>query len=795
MKKQMFEDASFGNTSVLGRYNRARVLEQAKADPTYHRNAEVTPTWIGETNCFWYVRTTETGGKSFRIVDAKAKTNVEAFDHQAVAAALSKATSKKFDPENLAISSLSFDVENGAVYFSAGSRNWTFNKEKGECIERAAALIGINSLDKMRSVYRKEHNVWLVEQGAREHRRLTDDGVMHYAYGKMPDRVRLMTDYLEAAGENNLEGIWSPDSRYFLTCRTDERKVGSFPVTEYVPADGSVRPVCNFRKYALPEDEHIATFELVIIDVEEETVRPIEHRAAPDAVIWGSLFSGGRAWWANDSQTAYFVDADRHMKRARVVAIDVITGRSKVLFEERSGTYLEFGFEFERTASFLPAPETAEVVWWSERSGWAHLYLYDLHSGNLKNRITSGEWVVREVLSFDAERREIFAQVAGREKGGNPYYRQLVRINVDTSEIQVVAGGDYDAAVHRTRLFLGGRQRPAEREELGVSPTCDFAIATKLRLDAPVETVVFDRDGQEVMVVEEADTSRLPQSWVWPEAVTLTASDGETEIRGAVFKPTGFDPTQKYPVIDVAFTNCFYTNTPEGPFGFYYWSALALAELGFIVVIIDGRGTIFRSKAFHDHAYGRVELGSDLNDHIAGIKQLAATRPYMDLERVGIVDWAGSHGPVRGLLEHGDFYKVGAIYSVWDPRLSTYGDIYQGPDAEFDKSRFGYGASNLEGKLLIMQGMLDDFFHPGGMFQLISDLVEANKDFDLVMLPKGRHAWQSSYYGIRRIWDHMVRHLQDVEPPKNFRLVGGGEKAHRRLLELAKGYGEEPLDG
>ena len=236
-------------------------------------------------------------------------------------------------------------------------------------------------------------------------------------------------------------------------------------------------------------------------------------------------------------------------------------------------------------------------------------------------------------------------------------------------------------------------------------------------------------------------------------------------------------------MLDLAHTNTFYNIVPKGGFvGFprhLFYLASAFAELGFITVIIDGRGTCNRSKAFHDHAYGQVHKGSDLADHVAGIQQLAVRYPYMDLERVGITDSDGSNGPVYGLLAYPDFYKVGASSSVWDVRLLTQGETYQGllPTANYMQSVLGTMAGNLKGKLLMVQGVLDPFFPLSGALQLVDAFVRENKDFDFVILPNGGHGRFSDQYGLRRMWDHLVLHLLGTQPPTGFKLLNGLEYA------------------
>ena len=242
-------------------------------------------------------------------------------------------------------------------------------------------------------------------------------------------------------------------------------------------------------------------------------------------------------------------------------------------------------------------------------------------------------------------------------------------------------------------------------------------------------------------------------------------------------------------MIDWAMTNPFYSYVPTGAFGndtesgYAYWSAQALAELGFITVIIDGRGSCYRSKSFHNESYAQIHKGNNLEDHISGIRQLAQLYPYMDLERVGVTDTCGSNGPVYGMLAYPDFYKVGATVSIWDVRMLAQAEIYQGLTTEVDYQGAVLGnlAENLTGELLIVQGMMDPFFSVSGALQLADALISKNKIFDMIMLPNGVHAWSGSQYALRRIWNYLVQHLHGVEPPE-YKLSSGLEFATDKLL-------------
>ena len=787
------------------RYQRAEALEQASFTETLVKNAVIYPNWIGNSHCFWYQRSSSKG-KQFRVVNASETTNYPVFDHALLASALSTQVKQRVDENHLPISELNIEfldesVESpsiGHIEFSAFDRRWVYDSNTETCREiPTLPTYCLPSPDGKKAVFLRDSNLWLRETSSGEERALTLDGKRHYAYGTVPERVNLVGGLADSDSPRLPEAIWSPDSKTLLTMRTDERQVLSLPVMLYAADDGDVHPRIIQSKYALPGDEHIARYHMLAIEVDTGQVCEADRPHMADAVLWASPFSGKRAWWSSDSELAYFVDMSRGQTRAQVVAFNTRSGVTRVLFSETADSYIDLNLDFESPASMLPLPDTNELIWFSERSGWAHLYLYDLETGAIKNTITTGEWLVREALYFDAKRREVFFQAAGRVEGRDPYYREVCRANVDTGEISTLASSDEDYVVYKPGNVSVYAMTPfcwgATAESAGVSNNGDHFVTTRTRLDQAPVTELRDRNGVVVMVLETADISGLPKWWQWPEPVKLLAADGKTDIHGLVFKPADFSAEKRYPVLDVAFTNPFYSyvakgafsNDPMGNIG--YMPAAAYAQLGFVVVMIDGRGSCHRDKAFHDTSYGQLHKGNDLADHVAGIRQLAERNSYMDLERVGIVDINGSNAPIYGLTAFPDFYKVGAVCSTWDARLLTHSETYQGllPEANYEQSVLCNRIDQLEGKLLLIHGMLDQFYHPSGAFRLIDALVKANKVFDLVMLPNGGHAWDTNHYALRRMWDFLVQHLQGIEPPPHCSLSNGIEFAMEMKQETA----------
>ena len=577
--------------------------------------------------------------------------------------------------------------------------------------------------------------------------------------------------------------MWSPDGKTLFTLQKDRRQVKTLPTVHHVPKDGSLRPQLSETKIAYAGDTHIEEYRLLVIDVDSGRQQPVDYARVP--VTQNSnkgFFSHRYAWWGSDSRHGYFIDIDRYSRRVRVVECDTQTGATRVVFEETSATRIALSGNDNIPHSMPILLETDEIIWYSERSGWAHFYLYDLKTGELKNTLTSGEWRVRNGIRFDATRRELFFSTSGRVAGRNPYYRDLVRVNIDNGEMVTLIAGDYEhITLCPTTSLAGYAGFAGVNAELcnGVAASGDYAVVTRSRVDTVPETLLVDRNGEQIMVVETAELT-LPEGWVWPEPVQMTATDGETELYGVMYKPTNFDPDNSYPVIDAALVyNPISSPVAKGSFtnsGFYgmnYYYEAALAQLGFIVVQMDGRGTAYRSKAFQDASYGSLEEGNNLEDHVVGIQQLLRRYPYMDKDRIGIASPVAGNGAVMGLLLYPGFYTVGAGVQVYDSRLwppVSGEDKYIGPEGRAPEAKvLEEYAGQLKGKLLQCVGQLAcTDSPPASTLRIINALQRANKDIDVVI--EANVSTSISNYQLRRMWDHMVRHLQGNKPPIEFDL-------------------------
>ena len=760
---------------IYNRYESAQNILQGQLSNKIILNDAVFPHWIDESDLFWYVRETNTG-KEFRLVNARDASNTLAFDHVALADALAKISQKEVDAFDLPIADVDMDCSVSVINFSAYQKKWTYSPSSNDCIEVERAFVGATSPDGKKSIFVKDFNIWVRDLNTGSEKALTDDGEEKNCYAGI--QFGIWTEAVQA--------IWSPDSRKILTVRLDTQMVALRPCIHYVPQSGKVYPETSQMALAYPGDEVVESYTLHAIDVVSGEQTSARYPALAFTGFGKGFFSDEKlAWWSDDSQTAYFIDVKRGANSAYVLEFDASSGATRVIFEEKSDTFISTSHGVLELPLFLPLPETNELIWFSERTGWGHLYLYDLCSGKLKNVITQGPWLVRDILHFDCDRRELLIQTAGRDPEISPYYRDVCRVNIDSTALSEVVSGNFEHVVYRENSFqviIRHELGLDSRSVSGVSRNGEFVVVTKSRVDTAPLSVLLNRDGRELMSVEFSDVSGLPSGWQWPEPVKLRGGDGKTDVYGVVYRPPNFSSEKKYPVIDLSSGMRELSFVPQGSFingvfwGAGYLSAAAFAALGFIVVAIEGRGTGCRNKEFHDHNYGDVASTSDFSDRISGLEQLAQKYPYIDISRVGITGSDTQAAPVYGLLNHPEFYKVAVAHCFLEPRYSfaALGEKYHGIDPERPSSSRLSDAENkagaLAGKLLLIQGLLDHYT-ASSTLRLAEYLQQRNKDFDMICLPNGHH--DISSYALRRSWDYLVQHLQEVSPPKEFFLTTG----------------------
>ncbi|MGW0754604.1 DPP IV N-terminal domain-containing protein [Streptomyces sp. NPDC002587] len=712
---------------------------------------KVRPQWIDAGARFWYA-VSNGAGRRFVLVDPATGTREPAFDHTLLAAALAAASGQQVDPEALPFTAIELGA--GTVEFDAFAEHWRCRLEGYAC-ERAESTppgnpLEVPSPDKKAAVSRRGHDLWARSLSDGREWALTTDGEPGHQYGSGPDCTSNGT-LLRKIGLPHLPPAvaWSPDSTKVLTHRTDERAVRQTHLVEARPADGGA-PRLHTQRYAYPGDENLPRAELVVLDVAEGTV--IRAQAEPLLMTQMSPITTKWAWWAPDGSAVYYLGRPRDQRTLTLHRMDPATGEVTTVLSETGTTRVEPNqWMYEPPIVRVLADE---VLWYSQRDGWGHLYRYDLRTGALLGQVTSGPWAVRRILRVDEAERVVYFTASGLV-GEDPYRRTVCRTGLDGSGFAKLTDDELDHVVT-------------------VPDDQDYFVDSASTVDTPPVTRVRDWAGRELVELERADTARLTATgWTPPERFCVKAADGVTDIYGVLYRPRGFDPAQRYPVVDHLYPGpqvervapCF----DPGGMGL---DAEPVAALGFVVVAMDGRGTPGRSKSFHDASYGHLGDAGCLADHVAALRQLALTRPWMDLDRVGAFGHSGGgFAAVRAMLDFPEVYKAAvALSGSHDTRHFNAGfvETYDGaadPEAWARSSNVDL-AHHLAGKLLLVHGEMDDQVHPDHTLRLADRLIAADKDFELLIVPGAEHTLIDCLAYVRgRCWDFLVRELMGTRPP------------------------------
>ncbi len=698
--------------------------------------------WIAKTTRFWYRRSIQ-GGYEFMVADVATQGKKPAFDHERIAAALAAASGEKVDARNLPFLFISFIDDEKAVEFEFGEWKWKCDLTTYTCTktgpaerrgrpglirwdmwERGPAPVAASaeakaSPDGKREAYIKNFNVYVRTKDKKEEFALSGDGSEgnYYTFASL---------------------VWSPDSQKLAAYRLRRGYHRMIHYVESSPAD-QLQPKHWSMEYAKPGDAlDINQPVLFLVDAKKQI--NIDNSLFPNPFDLSSIA------WRKDSRAFTFEYNERGHQVYRVIEVDASSGQARAMINEESPTFFCYSGKKYR----YDVADGKEIIWMSERDGWNHLYLYDAATGRVKNQITKGEWVVRGVDKVDEEKRQVWFQASGMFPGQDPYFVYYYKINFDGTGLTLLTEAEGNHSVTYSHDMA-------------------YYIDTWSRVDCPpVCEVRRNLDLQLVMSVEKADIQELTKAgWKAPEVFVAKGRDGKTDIWGIIFRPMNFNPRKKYPVIENIYAG------PQGSFVPKSFSAFntmqSLAELGFIVVQIDGMGTSNRSKAFHDVCW--KNLGdAGFPDRILWHKAVAAKYPYYDISRVGIYgNSAGGQNALGGLLFHPEFYKAGvSSCGCHDNRMDKiwWNEQWMGwpVGPEYAASSNVDNASRLQGKLLLIVGEMDTNVDPASTMQVVNALIKANKTFDLLVIPGGSHGMGGAY-GERKRNDFFVHHLLGVEPP------------------------------
>jgi dipeptidyl aminopeptidase/acylaminoacyl peptidase len=760
-------------------YARAEKFMGYNVNPlVYHGVAR--PTWM-EDGRFWY-RDNGPDGVTFMVVDPAKGTKAPAFDQTKLAAALTAATGgrMKADPHHLVVSEITFSDGDKTVVVRNGSRKFRCDLSgAGVCTEVIAAGAKPSeqtsggrvrsatdvSPDKTKAAFIRDWNLWVRDVATGKETQLTKDGVKDYGYA---------TDNAGWQMSDNPILVWSPDSKKIATFQQDQRKDGEM----YLVPVTNGHPALKAWKYPLVGDKDVTMIERVIIEVDGAKVirlkmPPDQHRST---LCDDVSCRGGSGWddvqWSEDGTHLAFVSTSRDHKQEWMRIADASTGEVRDVMGETTAKFYESGND---KVNWKYLSKTNELLWFSEKDNWGQMYLYDIATGKLQNQITHGEGNVTQVLHVDEKARTIYFVGVGKEAGVDPYFQHYYSIRFDGKDMKLLTPENADHAITP-------------------SPDGRFFVDVYSTVTQPETAVVRDDTGKVVVDVAKQDITKLVAAgWVPPMPITVKARDGKTDVYGFMFKPTSFDASKKYPIVNHVYPGPQTGSCGARGFAAAHGDMQSLAELGFIVVCIDGMGTPWRSKAFHEAYYGN--LGDNtIPDQVSGMKDLAAKYPWIDLDKVGIYGHSGGGNATGAAMFHyPDFFKVGIAESGnhdqrdyeddWAEKWAGLEVKNADGTSNYDSQANQNFVKNLKGKLLLAHGSMDNNVPMNNTLLVVEALIKANKDFDLLIIPNVAHGYgEATQYMTRRRWDYFVKNLAGDIPPHEYEM-----KSYASVMAATRG--------
>lgn len=714
-------------------YNRAYELrEKYNSKHVFYSN--VNPQWIDGTNLFWYVRNTPEGNEYVKV-DAGKQKRTALFDQQKLSAALESSTGKDVDPMQLPIQRCHVTPGADTLRFVYEGKRWCFDirrnrlTDEGQLpapgrqrhwmeVDDEKGGAPVTSPDGKYVAFIKNDNICVREVATGKETQLSQDGTPGNYY----------SSYIQ----------WSPDSKLVAAFRIRPAQKRYVYYVESSPAD-QLQPKLHKQEYAKPGDE--LAFKVPCIYGVENGKRLI-----PSTDLFSHQYEIYALQWNSDSKGITFEYNERGHKVYRVLEVSVEDGSVRPLIEEKEEKYVNYPRIFRH---FLA--DGKRIIWSSERDNYNHLYMYDRATARPTHQITRGEWYVREVQYVDEENQQIYFSANGMNKDEDPYLIHYYRIGFDGKGLTALTP---EEGMHKAWY----------------SSDYKYLVDVYSKVDqAPVAVVRSAADGKIVMPLEKADIAQLTANgWKAPEVFTAKGRDGKTDMWGIIYRPSNFDPAKKYPVIEYIYSGPGDQYVPK-TFSSYNWWMTSLAELGFIVVQVDGMTTSFRSKEFEEVCYKNLK-DAGLPDHIAWIKAAAQKYPYMDIDRVGIFGCsAGGQESTTAVLLHPEFYK--AAYSACgchDNRMDKiwWNELWMGypVDDSYKECSNVENAHLLQRPLMLVVGEMDDNVDPASTMQVVNALIKANKDFELVVIP-GAHHTMGEDFGEHKRYDFFVRNLMGVNPP------------------------------
>lgn len=721
---------AYGQT-IDSLYKQADRFRDKYTDKYYYGLSDIKP--VNESHSFWYLTRTPKGSEFF-LINADKKEVSPAFDQQKLATALAKVINKETDPYKLPFRTLQYSKNMDSIYFSVDETkytcllaDYTISKDKDQTPRNDYYWGGIfkeDRKDKVKSpdgkqeAYISEGNLWVTDLATKENKKISIDGSVSEYYS------------------SNI--YWSPDSKKIVCCKYRPAETRKLLLIASSPKD-QLQPKTEEYDYPKPGDA-LPIRRPVAFLVDEG--KAIEFKV-PDVE---AQFSLDDIKWDKESRYFTFSFNKRGHQQYVIYAGDISTGKLRPVVDEKSQTFVYYNALYQHWFE-----NGKELLWISERDGWRHIYLYDVFTGMVKKQLTKGEWVVKSVVNVDEKKRTLIFKACGMDKGEDPYLEKYYSLNIDNGKIQPLTP---ENANHNVTFSSDYTYFVDSYSRVDLSPTLVVRSAT---------------DGKVILKPQQQPdiTKAVEAGWRMPEVFSAKGRDGQTDIWGVIIRPSDFDPTKKYPVIEYVYAGPHDSHVPKS-FAISQRCS-ELAELGFITVMIDGMGTANRSKAFHDVCWKNLK-DAGFPDRIAWMKAAAAKYPEMDVERVGIYGAsAGGQNAMGALLFHPGFYKVGvAACGCHDNRMDKiwWNEQWMGYPVgkEYEECSNVVNAKLLQGNLMLILGELDNNVDPSSTLQVVDELIKQNKEFEFVMLPGVRHTLGGDY-GERKRRDFFVKHLLGIEAP------------------------------
>ncbi len=715
--------------------------------------------WIEDENKFWY-QWEDGDGKRWMHVDADRRQIRPLFDTDRMAEQLSEKFNRGFNAKDLDLRGFQYDTDRGMFTFHVDSIEFKYNINRDELIKGDSLEYqrrdnwATYSPDSTYIAFARHHDLYVMRTDDPDSTeiRLTHDGERWYSFNQNHGDTT-STERLRS------RAVWFEDSKKLWVKRQDWREVDELWVINTIRQ----RPVLETYKYNLPGEENHYQDEILVFDMETKDHVRLDTDKWPDQSLGGVYFNGGGIFTTDKSDYMYILRRTRTWDEVDVVKANTSTGETTVLWSEKSEPYFN-----TRYAQLAIINEGEEYIWWSERTGWGQLYRYD-SEGNLKNRITTGSFMVGDIVSIDTTASTIYFEGFGHDRERNPFYSHYFSVRFDGTRQNLLTPED---ANHNIRMSDSNR----------------FFVQNYSRPDKPTQAVLRSRDGSKVMDLEKVDLTRMYEAgYNLPENFSVKAADGKTDLYGVMWKPADFDPDKQYPIISYVYPGPQVEPYPRGfSVGGTAARAHSLAQVGFVVIAMGNRGgSPLREKWYHNYGHDNLR-DYPLADNRYGIEQLAARRSYIDLDRVGIYGHSGGgFMSTAALLTYPEFFKVAVssmgnhdnnIYNIWwsevhhgvtaNTRTETVTND-DGEEVEKEKTTFSSRipanqelASNLQGRLLLIHGGIDNNVHPANTYRMADALIREGKRFDMMIFPEARHGFgRYNAYFERLLWDYFAEHL------------------------------------